>query len=176
MWELLPRLRRQVADDVLALRELLAEFVSRSVGHPPTDVHMAATDVLSQLFSEHAGGLEAGDEDDEESLLPGTPRSEKGGGGREAATAAPPATFPAGASVECYWPETEEYLPATVLKAQADGSYIITWDEDESHSEVQGDYLRARPSRQPTGGGPPPKRAAAQPYGNGAGRGKWARR
>jgi len=55
----------QVADELLLLRKLLADFISHSVGHTPTEVHTAATDALSQLFSEKApttGGVEEDDE------------------------------------------------------------------------------------------------------------------
>jgi hypothetical protein len=42
------------ADDLIRVRELLSTFVHRSVGQPLTAVHLAATDALSRLFSEHA--------------------------------------------------------------------------------------------------------------------------
>jgi hypothetical protein len=60
-----------VAEDLLALRELLGEFVQRSVGQPPTAVHWAATDALGRLFSEHApvAGLDEDEEDEEEDAL-----------------------------------------------------------------------------------------------------------
>ena len=60
-----------VAEDLLALRELLGEFVQCSVGQPPTAVHWAATDALGRLFSEHApvAGLDEDEEDEEEDAL-----------------------------------------------------------------------------------------------------------
>jgi len=152
----------EVADDVLALRELLADFVSRSVGHPPTDVHAAATDALSSLFSERAGSLEAAEDDEETELA--TPRNGNGGVAAPAVRSQRQRT--AGDLVECYWPDDDTWLPATVLNAQAEGTYVVTWDADESQSKVPADYLRDRPSRcaarsEPLpAGGPPPKRAA----------------
>ena len=61
-----------VAEDLLALREHLSEFVLRSVGQPPTAEHWAATDALGRLFSDHAPIAGMDDDDDEE--------GEEGGG------------------------------------------------------------------------------------------------
>jgi len=72
----------QVADDLLDLRTLLAEFISRSVGQRLTEAHMAATDALSRLFSERAGGslLEGGDDEEEaEEGEADAPRAADGG-------------------------------------------------------------------------------------------------
>ena len=57
-----------IAEDLLALRELLSEFVQRSVGQPPTAEHWAATDALGCLFSDHApiAGMDDDDNDDED--------------------------------------------------------------------------------------------------------------
>ncbi|CAE8698153.1 unnamed protein product [Polarella glacialis] len=40
--------------------------MSLSVGHAPTQVHMAATDALSRLFSEHAPTVDGADDEEEE--------------------------------------------------------------------------------------------------------------
>merc|ERR1711920_975203 len=125
---------------MLQLRKLLEDFVSRSVGHPPTDVHKVVTDALSALFSKHAGRLEAFEEDEELELAAPGGSNPHNGGSNPVATLQERA---AGDPVECYWPDGDAWLPATVLKAGH--SCIVTWDEDESHSEVPHDYLRDRP-------------------------------
>ena len=55
-----------VAEDLIALREHLSEFVLRSVGQPPTAEHWAATDALGRLFSDHApiAGMDEDDDDE----------------------------------------------------------------------------------------------------------------
>lgn len=109
----------QVADDLLKLRTLLADFINRSVGHRLTEVHTTATDALSRLFSERAGGgqLEGGS-DDEETNETGTPRA-----AGESGVAAGPSR--AGASRENTW-----------------GSSRSSWQEGQqgwtSRSEPQG--------------------------------------
>ena len=51
-------------------------------------------------------------------------------------------SFQVGDSVQAYWPEDEEYLPATIIGAHNDGSFQIAWDADGSESHVQADYLQ----------------------------------
>ena len=59
------------ADELLALRTSLHVFIQRSVGVPPTEAHLVATEALSRVFSEHApvspapGVLEEDEEGDE---------------------------------------------------------------------------------------------------------------
>jgi hypothetical protein len=53
------------ADELLALRASLGEFVQRSVGEPPGEIHAAATEALSRIFSAHAP-VETGDDGEEE--------------------------------------------------------------------------------------------------------------
>mmetsp|Transcript_36238 Transcript_36238/g.67388 ORF Transcript_36238/g.67388 Transcript_36238/m.67388 type:complete len:1026 (-) Transcript_36238:174-3251(-) len=43
-----------VADEVMQLRKLTAQFIEQSVGAVPTKLHMTATDTLAKLFSDHA--------------------------------------------------------------------------------------------------------------------------
>merc|ERR1712187_283142 len=35
-------------------------------------------------------------------------------------------------TVECYWPDDDEWLPATVINAHEDGSWTIAWCADGS--------------------------------------------
>ena len=70
-----------VADELLALRRCLAEFVQRSVGEAPTAVHLAATDALGALFSERAPLVEANDDDDDDDGPAGAAGGGGGGGG-----------------------------------------------------------------------------------------------
>lgn len=126
----------QVADDLVALRASLLDFVSRSVGHAPTDVHMSATDALCKLFSERVV-LEAADEEEDEEAA--------GQSAADDVSTAP--AFAAGEAVECYWPDGDEYLPATVVAVQAgegtNGASVgVAWAEDGSRSDVPNDYVR----------------------------------
>jgi len=54
------------ADELLRVRELLAEFIQLSVGRQRTPAHAAATNAINRLFSDHAPVIV--DEDDEESV------------------------------------------------------------------------------------------------------------
>ena len=55
-----------VADELLALRASLAEFVQRTVGEPLAEAHMPAIEALSRIFSAHAPVSAADDEEGEE--------------------------------------------------------------------------------------------------------------
>mmetsp|Transcript_54415 Transcript_54415/g.117774 ORF Transcript_54415/g.117774 Transcript_54415/m.117774 type:complete len:1106 (-) Transcript_54415:24-3341(-) len=48
----------------------------------------------------------------------------------------------AGEAVEGYWPDDDEWLPATLSEVLEDGSYRIVWDADASESDVPHDYVR----------------------------------
>ena len=62
-------LETPAAEELLALRRVLHEFIQRSVGAPPTEAHNVATDALSRIFSEHAPVLTGHyDDDDEEEI------------------------------------------------------------------------------------------------------------
>lgn len=183
---------QEVADDLLALRASLQDFIIRSVGHRPTEVHMAATDALSRLFSERAGGaLEGGDDDEEDGEA-------SNGNSLEATPQGAGSGFSVGDLAECYWPEDDAWLPATVERVLATGDFIVSWSEDGSESEVPADYLRRPPGSSPqqrrwqraAQPEPPPRKGgqgkrsaqstAAAPQGGrgwgGGGHGKWARR
>ena len=56
------------ASELLSLRASLHAFIQRSVGEPPSELHLAATEALSRVFSEHAPVQPAGlhDEDDDD--------------------------------------------------------------------------------------------------------------
>ena len=54
------------ADELLALRSSLAEFIQRTVGEPPHPGHREATEALRRAFATHAPVVAYGfDEDDE---------------------------------------------------------------------------------------------------------------
>ena len=54
------------ADELLAVRALLLDFVQRAVGQPLAAAHYRATDALNRLFSEHAQLSLPGDDDDDD--------------------------------------------------------------------------------------------------------------
>merc|ERR1712216_69592 len=105
----------KVADDLLALRGLVVDFVGRSVGQTLTKVHTDATDALGRLFSDHAA-LEGGDDDDELGVSLDELRS-----AQDEATGAGSAAIAIGESVEAYWPDNDAWLPATIQVVSEDG-------------------------------------------------------
>ncbi|CAE7580185.1 XRN1 [Symbiodinium natans] len=51
-------------------------------------------------------------------------------------------SFQVGDAVQAYWPDDDEYLPATITLLHGDGSFQIVWDVDGSQSDVKADYLK----------------------------------
>lgn len=142
-----------VADDLLALRASIAEFINRSVGQESSPEHLEATDALSTIFSEHAplhsGDLEDEDAAPENTEEPSLEHSEQDVGMQGLATEEEVANlsdvgdlFVSGEEVECYWPDDDSWLLATVVKVHADGSMKIRWVDDPSLSDVPTDYVR----------------------------------
>eukprot|EP00418_Pyrodinium_bahamense_P087002 CAMPEP_0179052960 /NCGR_PEP_ID=MMETSP0796-20121207/22024_1 /TAXON_ID=73915 /ORGANISM="Pyrodinium bahamense, Strain pbaha01" /LENGTH=1127 /DNA_ID=CAMNT_0020749537 /DNA_START=83 /DNA_END=3469 /DNA_ORIENTATION=- len=56
---------------------------------------------------------------------------------------ASPGALAVGDCIEGYWPDDDTWLPATLLEEYEDGSYRISWAEDQSESDVPADYVRA---------------------------------
>lgn len=48
-----------------------------------------------------------------------------------------------GDEVEAYWPDDDTWILATIVGMREDGSWLITWMEDGSQSEVPADYVRS---------------------------------
>jgi len=55
-----------VADELLALRASLADFIQRTVGEPLAEAHLPAIEALSRIFSAHAPVSAGDDEEGEE--------------------------------------------------------------------------------------------------------------
>lgn len=51
--------------------------------------------------------------------------------------------FDIGDPIEVYWPDTDQWLPATLESICDDGSMHIVWAEDASKSDVPADYVRS---------------------------------
>jgi len=133
-----------VADDILALRQLLRRVVDCSVGCTPTKVHMAATDALVCLFSDKAAleGVaeeewEVVDAADQEATSPQDEVVIE-------EVSEPEEPIDVGSLVEAFWPEDDQWLLATVVRRLPGGSFRIRWDEDGSTSDVPLDYVRRR--------------------------------
>merc|ERR1712113_900734 len=132
----------QAADNLLALRALLADFINRSVGHRPTSVHMGVTDALSNLFSEHVECVDADIEDEGEASNRETQQEDEDSQAVLENELDQDRPIAAGDIVKGYWPEDDSWLPAKVLKVHANGSFTISWDSDESVSVVPTDYVQ----------------------------------
>jgi len=149
-----------VADDLLALRDYVTEFISKAVGQEPTKAHLAATDALGRLFSE-AAAVEAYHEDDDGPSVGGEPGPEQAGDALPidvtVSGEAEVKIVSVGERAEGYWPDTDEWLPVVVQGYSSNDTLQIVWDADGSASTVPSDYVRCSGSPRPYG-----KRARTQ--------------